>query len=226
MNQDFRAWLKAHTSNEARRRLRFVQAKLNETGVRVVRVVAPPRLPRLPDGRVYLNLGSGHVTHPMFTNVDALVARHIHYIRPIDNLRPFADGSVDLVYASHCLEHFSYNRVPAVLAEWRRVLKPGGVLRLGVPDFDQLVAIYENADRDLNPIQPILMGGQTYPLNFHMTTFNRKLLTELLTGTGFREVRVWRREADDFSNLPDCTALDVMVNGKVFPISLNLEAVK
>jgi predicted SAM-dependent methyltransferase len=230
MKAGLREWLKAHTSIATRIRLRQLQAGLqarfDEAVVRLARVVAPPRLPRDPDGRVYLNVGSGDVTHPTFINVDALVARHIHHIRPIDDLRPFADGSVDLVYASHCLEHFSYAKVPAVLAEWRRVLKPGGILRLGVPDFDRLLSIYEDSGRDMHAIHPILMGNQSYALNYHMTTFNKKSLTKFLVDAGFGEVRDWRRGEDELTSLPDFTGLEVTVGDKVVPISLNLEAVK
>jgi predicted SAM-dependent methyltransferase len=149
--------------------------------------------------------------------VDARAAWHVHYIRPIDNLSPIPDNFADLVYASHCLEHISHLKVNEVLAEWRRVLKPGGVLRLGVPDFDLLLAIYEANGRDIEAIQPALMGGQTYPLNAHFTSFTRKSLTARLVAVGFNEIRVWERNTDELTSLPDFTALSV---------SLNLEAVK
>jgi predicted SAM-dependent methyltransferase len=194
--------------------------------IRASRTVLPPPLPKNPDGKVLLNLGSGHTTHPSFINIDALVAWHIHYIRPIDNLRPIADGSVDLVYASHCLEHFSHRRLNAVLTEWRRVLKPGGVLRLGVPDFDQLVALYEYAGRDVRVIQGYLMGDQNYFLNSHYTAFTRDELTARLKAAGFSEVRLWHRGCDEISSLPDCTGIVHEYAGRKFPISLNLEAVK
>lgn len=46
----------------------------------------------------------------------------------------FTSQSCDTVYSSHLLEHFDYERVPAVLNEWMRVLKKGGHLILYVPD--------------------------------------------------------------------------------------------
>jgi predicted SAM-dependent methyltransferase len=188
--------------------------------------VTPARLPRGPDGKVYLNLGCGHVTHPAFINVDALAAWHVHYIRPLDDLSPFPDDSADLVYASHCLEHFSHQQVNHVLGEWRRVIKPGGVLRLGAPDFDQLLAIYEATGRDIEQIQWYLMGGQTYPLNAHYTTFTRRSLTDRLLAVGFTHVRGWEKGTDELTSLPDHTGDAVEVDGRRFQISLNLEAVK
>lgn len=194
--------------------------------IRVTKALLPTALPKNSDGKVCLNLGCGYVTHPKFVNVDALVAWHIHYICPVDNLRPFADESVDLVYVSHCLEHISHQQVNAVLAEWRRVLKPGGVLRLGVPDFDQVIALYEAHGRDIEAVQLILMGGQTYPLNAHFTAFTRKSLTDRLHAVGFAKVRSWERDADELTSLPDFTGLTASVGDRTIPLSLNVEAVK
>ncbi|MDR7085721.1 SAM-dependent methyltransferase [Aeromicrobium panaciterrae] len=49
---------------------------------------------------------------------------------------PFADQSVDGVYHSHLLEHLDYDVVPTFLKEVKRVLKPGGVHRIVVPDLE------------------------------------------------------------------------------------------
>lgn len=55
---------------------------------------------------------------------------------------PFDDGVADLVYMSHVLEHFSYDEGGRLLAECRRVLKPGGVVRVLVPDAEVLTKKY------------------------------------------------------------------------------------
>ena len=55
---------------------------------------------------------------------------------------PAADGSVDAVYHSHVLEHIDRCLVGAFLAEIRRVLRPGGVHRIVVPDFEVLCRRY------------------------------------------------------------------------------------
>jgi predicted SAM-dependent methyltransferase len=55
---------------------------------------------------------------------------------------PFPDDSLDYVHAEHLIEHISYKRGQRTLAECRRVLKPGGVIRLATPDLARLVAIY------------------------------------------------------------------------------------
>lgn len=194
--------------------------------LRALRIVSPPKWPKNPDGRVYVNLGCGGRTHPAFINVDARPGRQIHVLGAIDKLPRFKDESVDLLYASHCLEHFSHRRIEEILQEWRRVLKVGGVLRLGVPDFDQVLAMYEHSGRRIDAIQAVLMGGQDYPLNAHFATFTKPSLTEQLRHVGFREVRTWEWGQDELSSIPDCSGLKLPVNGREFPVSLNLEAVK
>jgi ubiquinone/menaquinone biosynthesis C-methylase UbiE len=63
----------------------------------------------------------------------------------VHNLRkgiPFGDQTVDAVYHSHMLEHIDRNAVAGFLKEVHRVLKPGGIHRVCVPDLEYLVAAY------------------------------------------------------------------------------------
>lgn len=111
-----------------------------------------------------LNLGCGYQTSDRCTNIDWSVpirlkgSRVGRRIAPMvldgerkraydaiagDVLRhdlrkgiPFPDGSADAVYHSHLLEHLDRDAVPGFLAEVRRVLKPGGVHRIVVPDLE------------------------------------------------------------------------------------------
>ena len=55
---------------------------------------------------------------------------------------PFPDSSVRCIYSSHTFEHFTYEESLAVARECHRVLRPGGVLRIVVPDLDILVRDY------------------------------------------------------------------------------------
>ena len=55
---------------------------------------------------------------------------------------PAADDSADAVYHSHVLEHVDREAVPGFMAEALRVLKPGGVHRIVVPDFERHVRDY------------------------------------------------------------------------------------
>ena len=51
-------------------------------------------------------------------------------------------NSVDLIYASHVIEYFDRDGVKNLLQEWIRVLKPGGKLRLAVPNFEAMANLY------------------------------------------------------------------------------------
>jgi hypothetical protein len=128
--------------------------------------------------------------------------------RPIYPLN-IADGSVDVVRASHCLEHFPAADVQAVIAEWVRVLKPGGVLKIAVPDFAKIAENYLAGVQQ--PTGAFVMGGQSAADDFHKSLFDYKVLKTVLAQAGLMLIRRWE------SDLRDCASL---------PISLNLEGTK
>ena len=55
---------------------------------------------------------------------------------------PFDTNSVDAVYHSHFLEHLDRNTAQQLLLEVKRVLKPNGIHRIVVPDFEKLCNNY------------------------------------------------------------------------------------
>lgn len=55
---------------------------------------------------------------------------------------PLADAAADVVYSSHFLEHIPRKRVAGFLAECFRVLRSGGLIRLVLPDLDELCREY------------------------------------------------------------------------------------
>ena len=95
-----------------------------------------------------LNLGCGNTFHPEWVNIDF----HDHGGAVIAyDLRlgiPFADNTFDVVYHSHVLEHFSREGGKKFLAECFRVLKPGRLLRLAVPDLEGVARAYLQAVSD------------------------------------------------------------------------------
>lgn len=89
-------------------------------------------------GRI-LDLGCGEFkTFPHWIGVDnGKMWGKLHVDAPIEDalkLDLFASHSCDGVFSSHLLEHIPFEDVPAALAEWCRVIKPGGHLMLYVPD--------------------------------------------------------------------------------------------
>jgi SAM-dependent methyltransferase len=189
------------------------------------RKIVKPKLPQNSDGKVYVNLGCGVNTSKEFINVDTRGFPHTHYIHEVEKLSMFADDSVDLLYASHLLEHISRSKITDTLQEWKRVLKKGGVLRFGVPDFDGLIAIYKATDNDVESIMSPLMGGEG-EYDDHHTAWNFSYAEKLLHDVGFKEVRKWAPEDVEHHDFVDKTTRVYEKGDNKIAISLNIEAVK
>jgi SAM-dependent methyltransferase len=83
-----------------------------------------------------LNVGCGHRYANGWVNID-FHSEHpeVQWVNLLQRL-PFADGTFDVVYSSHVLEHFAPATAEALLRECHRVLKPGGLLRTVLPDLE------------------------------------------------------------------------------------------
>jgi predicted SAM-dependent methyltransferase len=174
-----------------------------------------------------LHLGCGKRFIPGFTHIDAVEYPHVDHVATIDNLGFIAADSVDLIYTCHVLEHFRRKDVGRVLVEWHRVLKPGGTLRVSVPDFARLCDVYQKHS-DLNLVIGPIFGRQDYLYNIHYNVFDEATLTKLLHECGFADVRRydWREtehaDVDDFSQ----AYVPHMDKANGILISLNVEAAK
>ncbi|WP_295438001.1 methyltransferase domain-containing protein [uncultured Thiodictyon sp.] len=93
-------------------------------------------------GKRYLNLGCGGRFHADWINMD--VASHDPCVIQVDLSRgiPLPDASCAVVYHAAVLEHFRPPDAFSFLRECRRVLTPGGILRIGVPDLERLCRLY------------------------------------------------------------------------------------
>jgi len=118
---------------------------------------------------------------------------------------PFDDGSVEEIRASHVLEHFSHAEVPQVLADWFRVLTPGGRMRVAVPDFGKIATNYVMGVPENTA--GYVMGGQIDAADFHKTIFDRETLRQALATAGLIALEQWTSELPN-----DCAALPVSLN--------------
>ena len=89
-----------------------------------------------------LNVGCGRRFHADWVNVDLMPVNES--VQPCDISKglPFDDNQFDAVYHSHVLEHFEQDAGRSLLRECLRVLKPGGVVRVVVPDLEQIASLY------------------------------------------------------------------------------------
>jgi SAM-dependent methyltransferase len=112
-----------------------------------------------------------------------------------------------------------------VLAEWARVLRPGGRLRIAVPDFGVIARAYTTG-APLREIQGPLLGGQDYRLNFHGAIFDEPTLRSLMEDVGVHEIRRWEPETVDHHAFGDESAATFRVGSEDVPLSLNLEGTR
>ena len=116
------------------------------------------------------------------------VGRHTRFWRPVKRLcadashLPLADGSVDLLFSSLCLQWVQ--DLPAALAEFRRVLRPGGLLLFSTFGPDTLVELreaYLEAGERQPPLSPFAaiqqVGDALMAAGFRNPVVQRELFT-------------------------------------------------
>jgi predicted SAM-dependent methyltransferase len=174
-----------------------------------------------------LHLGCGKRYIPGFIHIDAVDYPHVDHVATIDNLSFIQDGTVDLIYNCHVLEHFKRRDVDRVLAEWFRVLKPRGVLRVSVPDFAALCEIYQRYQK-LDLVVGALFGRQDYLYNIHYNVFDFPALSEQLERAGFTDVHRYDWRETEHASIDDYSQAYIphmdKENGML--ISLNVECAK
>jgi predicted SAM-dependent methyltransferase len=113
---------------------------------------------------------------------------------------PVATASMDYVYTEHFIEHIERRQAERLLRECRRVLKPGGVLRLSTPSLRVLVDDYAAGrtrgweDMGWTPSTPCQLINEGMRMWGHQFVFDAAELEGLLRDTGFAQVapRPWR----------------------------------
>jgi len=106
--------------------------------IAVAAVAAPPRSSRLPPPRPAprrINVGCGNQRIPGFVGIDRVATPAADVVRDITRGLPFEDSSIDEIYCDNVLEHIGPGEdFIFVLNELYRVLKPGGLATIIVPD--------------------------------------------------------------------------------------------
>ena len=146
---------------------------------------------------------------------------------------PYEDNSVDLIYASHVIEYFDREEVIPILSGWKSKLKPGGILRLAVPDFYAMAKLYLekpltfSIEDFLGPLYGKMeMGNETI---YHKTAYDHESLFDLLVGDlEFSKAMEWDWKYKDHGIYDDCSQayLPKMDKDNGVLISLNMEAIK
>lgn len=180
-----------------------------------------------------VHLGCWHRIIPGFVHVDLCDMPHVEHKSSIDNLPFFADGSAQLIYCSHALEYFDRDQALDVLREWYRVLAPGGLLRLAVPDFEALIKVYQTSGALANVLGP-LYGKMAISSNgspatlYHKTTYDEASLRVLLRQCGFVNPELWDWRTTEHADVDDHSQayFPHMQKETGILVSLNLQARK
>lgn len=114
----------------------------------------------------------------------------------------YDENRVDEIYASHILEHFSQREVASVVKDWARALKPGGVLKIAVPNVEWIAKELLSGNQSNLPLAGYLMGGQINERDYHKAVFDEATLRQLLTDAGLIDIQPWVSEVKDCASLP------------------------
>jgi predicted O-linked N-acetylglucosamine transferase (SPINDLY family)/predicted SAM-dependent methyltransferase len=169
-----------------------------------------------------LNIGGIH-RKKSWEIFNAVPAEFVDHVGDAADLSRFADATFSQIYASHVLMHFDYQYLPnKVLVEWLRVLEPGGILYVSVPDMDRLVEMWGDSEhasyKDRIDIMQMIFGSHQDACDYHYSGLNEAMLSNFLADAGFVDIR----RVDDFCMFKDKSTMEY--NGKA--TSLNMTARK
>lgn len=157
-------------------------------------------------GPVLLSIGSGRTVPPEWVGIDL---KHGDRVFRCDLRKPLPlpDASVDGILAEHVLEHFCLDDLPAMLAQWLRVLRPGAPLRVVSPDAAIVTALLDGQDgprvqaqisfdtrvHGWDPAEPLLRwriaNRLAYQFGQHQVLLTAATTTTLLHAAGFTGVQ-------------------------------------
>lgn len=176
---------------------------------------------------IKLHLGCRNKKIHGFINVDIDPSVKPDLVDDVRFLTSYTDESVDVIYASHVLEHFKKREYIKVLTRWFSLLKKGGVLRLAVPDIEACVSHY-NKFQNLNLLKNLIWGAQEDEYAAHYNGWDFESLRVELQTIGFNKIYKWDWKKTEHFYIDDYSQAYLprmdKVNGML--MSLNIEAVK
>jgi predicted SAM-dependent methyltransferase len=147
--------------------------------------------------KVLLNVGCGPFPKLDFINLDYFWNPQIEICWDIaKKLYPLSDNSLEGIYTEHCLEHIPYQKCADNIKEYYRLLKPGGVVRIIVPDGEIYCDLYEKRKTDPSVILPygekeetgMISINRIFRIHGHLFIYDFETLSLLLQKAGFTQI--------------------------------------
>lgn len=175
-------------------------------------------------GKTYLDIGCGWKTHAHMINLDWQWHPQVDICWDIAKLAlPIENARLDGIYSEHCLEHHSPTICLFILSECLRVLRPGGRLRIVLPDAEKYLSTYNamingNDDAAYPYPEDLCWGDIWSPLlgvnrifyqdrqspYGHCFMYDKRLLQAFLEKSGFCKIKLCAfRSGGDHSLLLD-----------------------
>lgn len=168
------------------------------------------------NNKKYLDVGCGHNAHPNFVNLDYEWLPNVDVCwNLVTNSLPFPDNRFEGIYTEHCLEHIPFEACEKNIKEFYRVLKPGGTLRIIVPDGEIYVDIYnrqKQGEKILMPYQESYISGMhringIFRNHGHLFIYDFETFRVLLERNGFKNIKKMSfgkgRNPDLLNDTPD-----------------------
>lgn len=160
---------------------------------------------------VQLNLGSGFQRLSGWVNVDVF-GMPVDLVWDLRRRLPFPDRSVDAIFCEHVLEHFDLAGALGLLREIKRLLKPDGTARVGVPDLSIYMEDYVSGgagaierERPGRPTR-LLAVAEVTQMHGHRSAWDGETLSLALRSAGFDRVEIHRSGSSSLHPSPDTPA--------------------
>jgi len=152
--------------------------------------------------KLTLNVGCGDRTFKEYPegykciNVDTRDLSGVDVVMDVRKLN-FQDEHFFYILASDIIEHFKISETKTILTEWKRVLKPGGIIEFRMPNLEAICRKYIDGVYDAKLTSWLIFGAGDYPGNHHFVIFDKHWFKEVVEGVGFKEIE-YRNEDNNF----------------------------
>lgn len=189
----------ANTSRRTKTARYYVKSAIQRAMSQIIRSTGLSN--KTPPHGAYIDIGSGKNLHGDFFSIDYYWVPGLDMVHDVTTGMPFRSGTVGGIFTEHCLEHIELEKFIGVVGEFQRVLMPGRIARIIVPDGKIYLDLYHQAQSG----NPICMPGrdedERYPFYTPMMSVNRIMrahghrfiydfptMREILLHVGFSEV--------------------------------------